>query len=65
MAYYTVNLLYKNSPMCITFGGPGDDLTHSAFPIGDKIVFAGYSTSLERAGIFSEAKDLWVIEVEK
>lgn len=51
--------------MCITFGGPGDDLTHSAFPIGDKIVFAGYSTSLERAGIFSEAKDLWVIEVEK
>ncbi len=65
MAYYTVNLLYKNSPMCITFGSSGDDLTHSAFPIGDKVVFAGYSTSLERAGIFSEAKDLWVIEVEK
>jgi len=55
----------KNFPMCITFGSSGDDSTHSAFSIGDKVVFAGYSTSLERAGIFSEAKDLWVIEVEK
>lgn len=65
MAYYTVNLLYKKFSYMHNFWGSGDDVTLSAFSIGDKIVFAGYSKSLERLSISLETKDLWVIEVEK
>lgn len=49
----------------MTSGGSGDDLTLSAFSEGDTMACAGYSTSLERSGVSSETKDLWVIEVEK
>lgn len=49
----------------LTFGSSGDDVIHSAFSKRDTIVYAGYSTSAERPGVSSGAKDLWVIEAEK